>query len=256
MALSHIQVTAFRQAASRVYLDRPIGDGIGTLSERMLHAIFKLYLCDDPSFHEVKVGRYVADILYDDHIWEIQTRRLDRLIPKLNAFLDTYRVTVVYPVAHSKTVAWIDPETKAMTKGRKSPKRENLFSCLYELFYIKEYLTHPNLSFQAILCDMEEFRTLTGYGPQKKKRAPRVERIPTNLVEEILLEGIEDYHVFLPQELPQEFTIQEYAKMAKIHASTASRGLQTLKYLGLVREAGKRGRAKLYAKCEVQDESL
>ena len=253
MALSQMQIATFRQAANRIYLDRPLGEGIGTLYERMLHAIFKWYLCDDPSFHEVNVGRYVADILYDGHIWEIQTRRLDRLIPKLKLYLDTYKVTVVYPVAYSKTVAWIDPETKTMTKGKKSPKRENIYSCLYELFFVKEFLTHPNFSFQAILCDMEEFRTLTGYGPKKKKRAPRVERIPTNLVDEILLDDVEDYHIFLPTELPNEFTIAEYAKFAKIPATTASRGLQTLKYLGLVREAGKRGRAKLYAKCEVED---
>jgi Fic family protein len=64
---------------------------------------------------------------------------------------------------------------------------------------------------------------------------------------------VEDYHIFLPTELPNEFTIAEYAKFAKIPATTASRGLQTLKYLGLVREAGKRGRAKLYEKCEVED---
>ena len=249
--LTQKQIAAFRHASNIVYLNRPSGASIGTLAERMLHAILKQYLCEDQTYHEIRVGRYHADICVEGHIWEIQTRRLDRLLPKLDQFLEAYEVTVVYPIAYSKTVAWIDPENGTMTKGRKSPKRGSIYSALYELFYIREYLTHPRFSFQAILCDMEEFRTLTGYGPKKKKRAPRVERIPTALVDEVLFEGVMDYTIFLPDTLPNPFTVKEYAKATRLSESAARRGLQVLSDLGLIEDAGKRGRAKLYGKCEV-----
>ena len=248
--LSQVQIAAFRRAANTVYLNRPQGDSIGTLSERMLHAIIKLYLCDDTTYHEIRVGRYHTDVLVGDHIWEIQTRQLNKLVPKLITLLETYQVTVVYPIAYSKTVAWIDPDTMEMKKGRKSPRKGSLYSSLYELFCIKEFLTHPNFSFQAVLCDMEEFRTRTGYGKDKKKRAPRVERIPTALVDEVIFQGKEDYAIFIPEALAQPFTVKEYAKATRLPESAAYRGVKTLVHLGLLEEVGKRGRAALYQRKE------
>ena len=46
--------------------------GVGTLGERTLHAALKYYLQPDPAFHEIKVGRWVADIQDSWGITEIQ----------------------------------------------------------------------------------------------------------------------------------------------------------------------------------------
>ena len=164
---------AFRLAAEQTYLGGDCPGGIGTLGERRLHAALKRFLSPDVTTHEIGVGRYRADVLTDGHVYEVQTRRMDRLTAKLRVFLDTYDVTVVYPVARQKYLSWVDPETGDVTSPRKSPIHGKVQDCLYELFYLAEFLTHPRFHVKVLLADLQEYRTLTGYGRAKKRRAPR-----------------------------------------------------------------------------------
>ena len=53
--------------------------GIGTLSEKALHAALKSYYEPDFESREVKVGSFVADIVGENGIIEIQTRGFDRV---------------------------------------------------------------------------------------------------------------------------------------------------------------------------------
>ena len=95
--------------------------GIGTLSEKALHAALKSYYEPDFESREVKVGGFVADIVGENGIIEIQTRGFDRLGRKLDAFLEAVRVTVVYPVVPKRGLCWVDPETGEIFEKRKSP---------------------------------------------------------------------------------------------------------------------------------------
>ena len=61
--------------------------GIGTLGEKSVHAVLKAAYEPHGENREVAVGGYVADILGEDGIMEIQTRALWRLREKLQAFL-------------------------------------------------------------------------------------------------------------------------------------------------------------------------
>ena len=72
---------------------------IGTLGERSLHAVLKRFLQPDENRHEVRVGRYVADIFDENGVTEIQTRQFYKMKRKLAAFLPEHAVTVVYPVS-------------------------------------------------------------------------------------------------------------------------------------------------------------
>ena len=97
----------FLAACDRIIHTEHIENGIGTLSEKTVHSVLKYYLEPDTSFHEVKTGRYVADIRTPDGIYEIQTRQFNKLRNKLEAFLPEYSVTVVYPIPHIKYLRWI-----------------------------------------------------------------------------------------------------------------------------------------------------
>ena len=61
--------------------------GIGTLSEKTVHAILKNYYEPDEDRQEIPIGNYVADIFAGGEIIEIQTRQFDKLRGKLSAFL-------------------------------------------------------------------------------------------------------------------------------------------------------------------------
>ncbi len=245
------QINAFRAATNRVYLGNTArGNTIGVQSERMLHLILKHYLVPDEICHEQKVGRHWADALVGHQIYEIQTRRMDRLRGKLAVMLNDYDVTVVYPIAASKKLSWIDPVGGTMTKPRKSTVKRTIYDIFYELFFIREYLTHPRFHFCALLCEMEEFRALTGYGKEKKRRAPRTERIPTALVGEAHFKTPADYACLIPKELGARFTTPELTRMTGMLPRVSWRAIQVLQSLGLIREVGKVRNAKLWERVE------
>ena len=57
---------------------------------------------------EIRIGGYVADIVGENGVIEIQTRQFNKLLKKLEAFLDYCDVTVVYPIPVVKYVRWIE----------------------------------------------------------------------------------------------------------------------------------------------------
>lgn len=236
----------FREALSCALVGRTAAGGIGTLGEKTLHAALKYYMEPDDAFHEVKCAGYVADILRGDNIFEIQTRGFHRLCPKLAAFLPEKRVTVVCPIAVNTEIVWHEPATGAVTEVRRSGKHGTPVSLLSELYRIKPFLTHPNLRLRIFLLDAQDHRLLDGYGVQKKKRATKVDRIPTALLGEAFIDCTADYRYFLPEKLPMVFDAGDFCRAARISQRTAQTALNVLHHLGVVERVGKRGRAFEY----------
>lgn len=186
--------------------------GIGTLSEKALHAALKSYYEPDFESREVKVGGFVADIVGENGIIEIQTRGFDRLGRKLDAFLEAARVTVVYPVVPKRGLCWVDPETGEIFEKRKSPKKGAAYDVFPELYKIKNQFMHPNFRLCIPLLEVTDYKHLDGYGKQKKLRATRGERIPEALLGEVICESRWDYLNLLPEDLPEPFTTKTLAK--------------------------------------------
>lgn len=240
---------AFRIAAEEVYLaTRPADGGIGTLGERRLHAVIKHFFSPDSATQERRIGRYCADILFGNCITEVQTRRMDRLVDKLRVFLPAYEVTIVYPIARYKQLSWVDPESGEISPPRRSPIHGCVQDVLYELFYLREFLSHPHFHVHIMLFDMQEYRLLTGYGKQRKIRAPRAERLPRALIAEYTLDTPSDYARLIPDTLPETFTVAEYAVAVGIPLAARSRAMKVLTEVGSLQTCGRRGRAFLYAR--------
>ena len=109
--------------------------GVGTLGEKTLHAVLKRMIEPDMARHEVNLGRYTADVLNEQGVFEVQTRNLHKLKPKLTALLPYYPVTVVVPIIETKWLLTLDPETGELTDRRKSPKRGKPADLLPEFFF-------------------------------------------------------------------------------------------------------------------------
>ena len=220
--------------------------GIGTLGERTLHVILKRFYEPDPDFQEIRVGNFVADIKRGDSIVEIQTRQFRNLIKKLPEFLGSNSVKVVFPVAVRKKIRWVDPESGEVSEPRSSPKRGNVWDLIAELWQIRPILPREGLSFDMVELEMEEFKLLTGKSRDRKKYgAKRAERVPTKLLGITTLETPEDFISILP-DLPEEFTVKEFVKAAKLHNNFGGRIIQTLVTLGALERSGARGKAYLY----------
>ncbi len=220
--------------------------GIGTLSEKSVHAILKNYYEPDEDRQEIPIENYVADIYREGEIIEIQTRQMNKMRGKLSAFLPLYPVTIVYPIPREKWLIWIDEESGELSKKRKSPLKGNPYMAFAELYKIKMFLKNPNLRFKLVLLDMEEYRLLNGWSRDKKKGSSRYDRIPTQLVEEVEIRCLQDYMQFVPYELPEQFTSGEFAKAAHIPVRLSRIVLNILNYVGVVEHVGKRGKSYLY----------
>lgn len=240
-------MTRFENALEKAKQNAAFAGCIGTLGEKTLHAVLKYYLepCDD--FHEVAVGRYVADILREDCIIEIQTRNFSRLRAKLSSFLQTHPVTVVFPIAAVRYYYTVDGASGETSEKKKSPKKGNVYDVFPELYKIKMLLGSENLYFHILLLEMTEYRCTVPKSRRNRKGTERIDRVPEAIVDEIYLDGPADYRKLIPDGLPSPFDSKDFAKAIRRTRSHAQTALNVLESVGAVTRIGKdEKRAYLY----------
>lgn len=241
---------AFEKAKQKVLLKQNDPHGFGTLKEKTVHAVMKLYYEPEEDCHEIPIEGYIADIYSGNRIIEIQNGNFNKLRPKLEAFLPQYPVTIVLPIPHCKWLIWVDEDSGELSKRHKSPRTGTGYEAFAELYKIKQYLGHPNLSFRFVLIDMDEYRLLNGWSQDGKKGSSRYDRMPLLLYDEIVIDQTEDFRQMIPYELNELFTVKEFAAACHIQRKTASVAVNILAYLGLLEQRGKRGREYLYESCD------
>lgn len=227
-------------------------NGIGTLREKTIHSVLKYYYAPNPAYHEIRIGSYVADICVDGEIYEVQTRNFNTMRGKLDFFLQEHDVTIIYPVAHTKWLSWLDMETGELSPKRKSPKKGTLYQIIPELYRIKMFIANPRLHFIISLIDVEETRCLNGWSHNKKRGSSRMDGKPVAIFDEVRIDTFSDYMVFLPDTLPGQFTSKDLAKTAKISQGSASTLLNVLLETRIIDRVGKTGNSFLYQKSTVQ----
>lgn len=224
-------------------------NGIGTLSEKTLHAVLKNYMENNEDYHEVPIDNYVADIYINNKIIEIQTGNFDKMRSKLDHYLKKeYEVKIVYPVPREKTLIMVDGDTGERISRRKSPLKGSPYMIFPELYKIKKYLKNTRLHFKIVMIDLEEFRALNINGTRKrrKKNFVKMDVFPTDLVKEIDIDRWEDLIQLIPFELENDFTSKEFANAAKIGLELSRVTLNIMYYMGVVERTGKKGNNYLY----------
>ena len=144
----------------------------------------------------------------------------------------------------------MEEETGELSKKHKSPVTGNVYHAFPELYRIKQFLGHPNLSFAFPLLDIDEYRLLNGWSKNRKRGSSRYDRMPLALADEVRIDCAADFLQLVPYELQEPFTVKEFAQAAGIHRDLAGSTLPLLTYMQLLARAGKRGREYLY---EVDD---
>ena len=230
---------AFVNAKDKIIGKAHNNKGIGTLSEKTLHAVLKLYYEPDEDKHEVAMSGYYADIYNDKGIIEIQTRQLNKLRDKLSVFLQDYHVTVVYPLPFNKWLSWVNPDNGEVQGRRKSPRHFTQYDPFYELYKIKSYLKNPNLSINLVLMDMEEYKLLNGWSYDKKRGSTRYDRVPVGIRRIVKFDRIEDYMQLVPADLKEDFTVKDFAMAAGVSVEASRYTLNILNYLEIVKRTGR-----------------
>ena len=245
------ETARFTAAKERIIGKNRERNGIGTLSEKTVHAVLKNYYAPDETQHEIPVEGCVADIFNGKEINEIQTRSFDRMRPKLERFLPLYPVTIVYPIPYCKHVFWIDEETGEISGGRKSPLKGSPYLAFKELYRIKAYLQDPNLTIRLTFLNMEEYKLLNGWSRDKKRGSSRYDRIPVSIEGEMEFTCTQDYVQLIPYDLPEPFTSAQLGKAVHIRKEQAGIVCNILHDLGVIERDGKKGNAYLYRVVEV-----
>lgn len=220
---------------------------IGTLSEKSIHAKLKGYLEPNKEFHEVKVGRYIADIKRDNEIIEIQTKQFKNLLNKLEYYTKhNFDVTVVYPIVASKILNWVDPISNETVESRKSPYKGVIQDCFRELYWIIDYIVEKKIKFKIILIEAEQYKYLDGYGQNSKYRATKIDIVPTKVIGEESFCNVSDLSKFIPKTLEREWTAKDFVKHSKVNSKYYASGLKMLRDIGIIIPISKRGNTIIY----------
>lgn len=220
-------------------------EGVGGLSEKTLHRVLKAYLEPDSTYHEVEVLGKVADICRDGHIYEIQRASFSHLVPKLARYLGEYSVDIVHPIVAKKRIKWIDTDSGEISEGGRYFSYHSIYDTGRELFAISEFLLSRGLRVVLPFVKCDEYRYLDGKGKSGRIKASKIEMMPIDLLDQITLSKKEDYLIFLPEDLPDGFTADEYKKSIRSRSRYSYYCLRLLLSLGILRRE-KEGRAYRY----------
>ena len=194
---------------------------ITTYMERSLHRSLKGYFCSDETKHEIKIGRYVADVCDGKTIFEIQTGNFSPLRKKIQFYLENtdFDIVIVRPIAQNRRIFWLDKFGELKKSPRLSSKHENLASGIADIHYLYELLGNPRVSFCFALMEIDEIRLLDGYGKQKKIRATSVDRVAGEIYSLHYIRNAEEIKNALFPLLPDEpFGREELSKCLKLKA--------------------------------------
>lgn len=249
--ISELERERFRAICRDILTVRPQGDGgIGTLNEKRLHIALKRFVCPDSEAYERDMGgRIVADVLVEDEIFEIQTGSLHPLKRKLEYYIENTacHITVVHPIARVRSKIWIDPISGEAQPPVRSPRGETVYDATSELIYISDYLTSGRVGVWFLMLSEEEYRFLDGTGRDRKRHSTRYERLPVDILDELVLAEKCDYRALIPAGLEGSFTAEEYRKAAKrARGRRVYMALGALERVGVIEPAEMRGRAKCW----------
>ncbi len=219
---------------------------IGTLREKPLHASLKQWCAREGDRFEVRVDRYVIDVVRDDLLIEIQTRGFASMKKKLNRLLELgHRVRIVHPIPITKTIVRLDADGEVLGK-RKSPKKGTALDIFSELVSFPDLLAHPGLEIRLALTVEDEFRMHEEKKAWRRKGWVVQERRLIEVDDVVRIDTPGDLVGLLPDGLPENFTTADIAAAGGCPRRVAQQMAYCLRRMGAIEIAGKQGNAIEY----------
>jgi hypothetical protein len=222
--------------------------GINLYSEYSLHDQVKRFLADAGDRLEASVAGRVVDLLKaDGSVVEVQTRNLAALVPKVRALSESGRaVCVVHPVPVTRRIVRKDPDTGREVSVRRSPKRGDSWSVFDELVKASSLIALPRVSVEALLVRVTEIRVRDGSGSWRRRGDRTEDRLLDAVEGRVRWETPEDWLSLIPRDLPPPWSSESLGLALGLPAPRARKVLYCLARAGLILEAGREGRRKIY----------
>ena len=218
---------------------------IGVLREGPLHAAVKEMLARPGDGAEVRVGRFVIDLVRaDGELVEVQTGGFGPLAPKLDALLDAHPMRIVHPIAVERRIVRIDADGVVLS-ARRSPLRGSPLAIFDRLVTFPSLLAHPNLTIELLLCSEDHVRAPAPRRGRRFRRDPGERRL-REVAGRIELRTPADALALAGPPPPGAFTNRDLADALGCETRLAERVTYCLRHMSVIEPAGKRGRATLF----------
>lgn len=219
---------------------------IGTLREKPLHASLKRWYSRPGDGVEIPVDGFVIDLVRGDLLIEVQTSGFSSMKQKVLSLLDAgHRVRIVHPIPVDRWIVKVDDDGTILSR-RRSPRHGEPTDVFSELVSFPGSMAHPGLEVDLIMTIEEQYRAHTPDRAWRRKGWTVLERRLVDVVETLLLTGIDDLVALLPQGLPDEFTTADIATRLGRGKRTGQQMAYCLRTLGAVASVGKVGNSVLY----------
>ena len=219
---------------------------IGTLNEGNLHFRLKQAYASfaKGSSLEQPIEGYVADIVQDDVIYEIQTSNFGKLRQKLPIFVRSYHVIVVFPIVVRKVI--VKHFGDGTTKRRKSPISENLYDLFRELAYIPTWLDHDKFEIEAVFVDVEEHRVFDRKRGWRRRGWVIQERRLTEIHDRRRIASMDVMFGLVAPRLPNEFSSRDLSKALNRSRSFAQKAAYCFRKAAVTEVCRKKGNELIY----------
>ncbi len=222
--------------------------GININNEKSLHSSIKEWYAVPGDRLEVKVDKYIIDLVREDSLIEIQTRNFSAIGNKLRELVKYNKVMLVHPIAIEKYIVIIEGSEQIISR-RKSPKKGKLTDLFDELVRIPDLMAEDNFILEILMTKEEEIRCKDGKGSWRRKGISIVDRKLIEVTEKITFTEEKDFLRFLPEELPEKFTNKELAKTLKITVFKARKITYCFRKMKIIKEVGKVKNELIFEKC-------
>jgi hypothetical protein len=213
--------------------------------EKSLHSAIRSWYFILGDRFEVKVDRYVVDIVRGDLLIEIQTENFSAVRKKLRTLTRKHRVRLVYPISLEKMIVHMSPSGKVLSR-RRSPKKGRLVDLFDELVRVPDLFNGDNFSLEVLMVKDEEERCDDGQGSWRRRGTSIKDRKLISIIERAEFTNKTDFLRFLPESLPQPFTNRSFAESLGVPMRLSRKMTYSFRKMGLIREVGKSGRALLF----------
>ena len=220
-------------------------NGINTYNENPLHAALKSYFSGPGGKFEVPVDGYIADLVQDGVLVEIQTANFGAMRRKLKSLLQKHPVRLIHPIAAEKWIVRLDMAGEQIGR-RKSPKRGRWEHVFGELVAFPQLMQDPNFTLAVILIQEEEVRIVDGKRRRRGKDWKRSERRLLNVVDQRLFLAPGDLLREIPDTIPTPFTTADLATLLSMPRWLGQKMAYCLRQMGAITSVGKKRNAIQY----------
>lgn len=217
-----------------------VTSSIGTYQEYSLHEDLKNYYKTETGNLEVKVEKYIIDVVNNQQLIEVQTRNFSQIREKLQDLLELgYSVTLVHPIYEQKLFKTSIGDKQSV---RTSPKKDNLLAIFNELVYITDLFNYTNFSLEIVFTKVEIVR--------KKIKTNKYKVFDKKLLEitrKVQFTRPEDFLFIIPYDLQIRLTTKNLMARLGIPYPLASKMVYFFAKTKLLRIIQKEGNLKIYS---------